>query len=161
VDGPAPLAKINQQRGRRFRTAYNQDPHKPKTYDSNALTPGTEIMFDLDEFMRQFIGQYQDYLPPQIIFSGHLIAGEGEHKIMDLLRQGVTTRGLAAQQGGAHVLWGLDADLIMLALAAPVQNIWLARENSDELIDIDRLRAEIANRIPNAINRPTLIADFV
>lgn len=158
VDGPAPLAKLNQQRSRRFRSAYA--PSDPKQYDSNALTPGTEVMFSLEEFMEQFIATYQEYLPPQVIFSGHLIAGEGEHKIMDYLRRGVTTQGLASQQGGAHVIWGLDADLILLSLASPVKNIWLARENSDELVDIERLKGELANRIPNATSRPTLVNDF-
>ena len=159
VDGPAPRAKLAQQRGRRFRSAYA--PSEPKKYDSNALTPGTEMMFSLEEFMHQFIATYQKYLPPQVIFSGHLIAGEGEHKIMDYLRNGVTTQGVAAQQGGVHVLWGLDADLILLSLVSPVNNIYLARENSSELIDIDRLKAEISNRVPNAAARPTLIDDFV
>lgn len=159
VDGPAPAGKLKQQRGRRFRSAYA--PSDEKKYDSNAITPGTEIMFDLEQFMRDFISTYHNYLPPQVIFSGHLVPGEGEHKIMDYLREGRTTKGLASQQGGAHVIWGLDADLIMLSLVSPVSKIFLARENSSELVDIDVLKAELANKIPNSASRPTLINDFI
>lgn len=44
------------------------------------------------------------------------------------------------KQGGAHVIYGLDADLVVLGLAAPVDRIHVARESTDETISIDLVK---------------------
>lgn len=67
VDGVAPRAKINQQRGRRFRSAKEaevleskakakgQEIPKEARFDSNCITPGTEFMAKLNEQLKYFI----------------------------------------------------------------------------------------------------------
>lgn len=155
VDGPAPAAKQQQQRGRRERAASSKA--QTEIFDRNAITPGTEVMMRLDRALTIFIGKYRNRLPPKVIYSSHLVPGEGEHKIMDYYRRGEATDGLAAKEGGVHVLYGLDADLIMLSLLAPIDNIILSRETIEEVIDIDQLKRYLKERMKTE----TAINDFV
>lgn len=128
VDGIAPNAKLQQQKGRRERNALNSTGG---VFDTNAITPGTEFMNKLDDQMIVFLNNYRNYLPPNIIYSSHLVAGEGEHKIMEYYRSKLVSNAPAAKAGGAHILHGMDADLIMLSLLSPLRNIFLFRENKD------------------------------
>jgi 5'-3' exonuclease len=73
VDGVAPRAKMNQQRSRRFRAAFEARDKKEKEkhllkewmdkgiklpeteehhFDSNVITPGTEFMYNLTEALQ-------------------------------------------------------------------------------------------------------------
>jgi len=156
VDGVAPGAKMQQQRGRRERAARDASPYE--TFDKNAITPGTDFMIDLDNFLVSFIGKYRRYLPTKVIYSSHLVPGEGEHKIMDYYRRGEVSDGFIAQQGGAHVLYGLDADLIMLSLIAPINNIFLSREKVTDVVSIDVIKTYLMDR---SNQRPSSIDDFV
>ena len=94
VDGVAPYAKINQQRQRRFRSALD-NPLVGK-FDSNSITPGTVFMRKIDKFLQVWLGKNKDFmsggiplLPDKVIYSSHMEPGEGEHKIMDLMRAGI------------------------------------------------------------------------
>lgn len=155
VDGVAPGAKQQQQRGRRERAA--KERTSLETFDRNAITPGTEFMMRLDNFLIRFIGSYRKYLPPKIIYSSHLAPGEGEHKIMDYYRRGEVSDGTAAKNGGCHILYGLDADLIMLSLLAPINNIYLSRENVTDVISIDQVK----NYLTKGNTKQSAIDDFV
>ncbi|XP_024080842.1 5'-3' exoribonuclease 1-like isoform X3 [Cimex lectularius] len=141
VDGVAPRAKINQQRGRRFRTARSVEVEKKKLmkknqtvpeelFDTNCITPGTEFMARLDEQLQYFINYKittdKKWQKPKIIFSGVHVPGEGEHKVMDYIRY------LKAQDDWdpdtSHCLHGMDADLIMLGLCTHQPNFSILRE---------------------------------
>jgi 5'-3' exoribonuclease 1 len=99
--GVAPRAKMNQQRGRRFRSAKDAEdariraaqkgeevPEDP--FDSNCITPGTRFMAELSKQLRYFINKKvsedKDWQGVEIVLSGHEVPGEGEHKIMEYLR---------------------------------------------------------------------------
>lgn len=101
VDGPAPRAKMNQQRQRRFRAAKELSkalkesemkgediPLEP--FDSNCITPGTTFMARLTTFLHYYICKKvrddSNWRTPQIILSGAEVPGEGEHKIMEYIR---------------------------------------------------------------------------
>ena len=155
VDGVAPGGKMQQQRGRREKAAQEQSPHE--SFDRNSITPGTEFMLHLDNYILRFISNYRQYLPPKVIYSSHLVPGEGEHKIMDYYRRGEASDGPAAKQGGSHVLYGLDADLIMLSLLSPLNNIYLSRESVEEVVSIDQVKEHIMEQAM----RPSAIHDFV
>ena len=144
-DGPAPQAKINQQRQRRFRNAMGRTT---STFDSNCISPGTDFMIRLDNFIQRWLVTYQHTLPPKVIYSSHLVPGEGEHKIMDMMRSGEISG------DGAHVLYGMDADLIMLSMIAPLEHIHLMRQDISDVIDIDSLKLAIQEELvlPTAIN---------
>lgn len=151
VDGVAPQAKIKQQRQRRYKAAMAKT--SDAVFDSNSITPGTDMMRRLDAYMTDWIKKegYTHNMPKMVIYSGHMCSGEGEHKIMDYIRRGVL------KGDGAHLIYGLDADLIMLSMLAPMERIYLMREDSRDMIDIDNLKDYILEEM----GTPTGIQDFV
>lgn len=149
VDGVAPAAKINQQRQRRYRAG--KERKSGAVFDSNAITPGTDFMFRLDSFLSRWVVSSYAQLPPKVVYSGHLVAGEGEHKIMDLIRNGTVVG------DGAHVLYGMDSDLVMLSLIAPLDHIFLMREDVNDVININNLRSGLREDV----RTPTVLDDFV
>ena len=81
VDGPAPFAKIVQQRSRRYKSALDRDE---AVWDSNNLTPGTLFMDHmskyLDWFIRNRLSENPLWQNLEIVYSSGGVAGEGEHK---------------------------------------------------------------------------------
>lgn len=153
VDGVAPAAKMIQQRTRRYRKAseliakkkiHNHinellrskdaskfDIDEDLYFDSNCISPGTDFMRELDGYMNEYICLTQQKLQEKglrvsIIYSGHKIAGEGEHKILDFVK---ANRHIEVFYNSTHVLFSPDADLILLLLASHVKNILLVRED--------------------------------
>ncbi|XP_066143460.1 5'-3' exoribonuclease 1 isoform X1 [Euwallacea fornicatus] len=142
IDGVAPRAKMNQQRGRRFRSAKDAEKQEAEArkkgeilptearFDSNCITPGTVFMARLHQELKHFcvdkISNDPIWKDVKIILSGHETPGEGEHKIMDYIRY------LRSQPGydpnTRHCLYGLDADLIMLGLCSHEPHFSLLRE---------------------------------
>ena len=139
VDGVAPGAKIQQQRSRREKAP--SDTEIP--FSRNEITPGTDFMIELDQFIREFIETKQSLLPPKIIYSSHLVPGEGEHKIMDYFRDPSMDLRVSGKFRGINVVYGLDSDLFMLTLVSPLPNIYLARESDEEVINIDVMKREL------------------
>ncbi len=109
VDGVAPMAKIKQQRYRRFKSsvlaaeeAAARGEAPKERWDTNAITPGTAFMDRLAKGLHKLV-----IAGKQVLVSAADEAGEGEQKIMAWLR------------GTAYkdvVVYGLDADLIVLAV---------------------------------------------
>lgn len=142
IDGVAPRAKINQQRGRRFRAAKDAEIQeakakakgieipKEKRFDSNCITPGTLFMAKLGEQLKCFvehkISMDDAWKKCKILFSGSEVPGEGEHKIMDYIRYMKASKDYDCNS--RHCLYGLDADLIMLGLCSHEPNFSLLRE---------------------------------
>lgn len=160
VDGVAPRAKIQQQRKRRYISAFRNEKIKgfkeflniPTTdWDSNCITPGTDFMHKLDSYLNEF---YKNYAAKyKVIISGHLEEGEGEHKIINFLKQ--------KNNDEYDVIYGLDADLIMLSLSCEKSNIYLMREadnfqqqktgpNTYKYLNIDMLRISICKFLYNS-----------
>ncbi|KAG5513744.1 hypothetical protein PMAC_000782 [Pneumocystis sp. 'macacae'] len=141
VDGVAPRAKMNQQRSRRFKAAkeayelYQEKIRKGEDvpenpFDSNCITPGTLFMKRLSEQLKYFINRKvsedTNWKGIEIIFSGHEVPGEGEHKIMEYIRLSKAQPGY--EPNLRHCLYGLDADLIMLGLLSHDPHFCLLRE---------------------------------
>uniref|UniRef100_A0A2P2I0F3 5'-3' exoribonuclease 1-like n=1 Tax=Hirondellea gigas TaxID=1518452 RepID=A0A2P2I0F3_9CRUS len=142
IDGVAPRAKMNQQRGRRFRSAREAEDNEAKArskgevlptearFDSNCITPGTEFMDRLDKQLQYFVtnkistdSMWQNC---SVIYSGHQTPGEGEHKIMEYIRYSRSQPGYDSNT--RHCLYGLDADLMMLGLTSHDPHFSLLRE---------------------------------
>ncbi|TRX92983.1 hypothetical protein FHL15_006121 [Xylaria flabelliformis] len=142
IDGVAPRAKMNQQRARRFRTALDAEQAREKAvregqelpkedpFDSNCITPGTEFMAKLTRQLKYFINKKisedSDWQGCDIVLSGHEVPGEGEHKIMEYIRNAKAQPDYDANV--RHCLYGLDADLIMLGLLSHDPHFCLLRE---------------------------------
>lgn len=142
IDGVAPRAKMNQQRARRFRTAYEAEENMRKAiqqgldipkedpFDTNAITPGTEFMAKLTRNLKYFIHKKicedSKWANIKIVLSGHEVPGEGEHKIMEFIR---TIKSQDDYNPNLrHCVYGLDADLIMLGLVSHDPHFALLRE---------------------------------
>lgn len=133
VDGVAPLAKIYQQRKRRYKS-YEETQLKNaiKTkygkeivnkWTNASITPGTEFMEKLHIVIQKYLNTLNT--PNEIIYSSYHTCGEGEHKIFDHIRKFGQNKCLN------RVIYGLDADLIFLSLACNKKNLFLIRESAE------------------------------
>lgn len=142
VDGVAPIAKMNQQRRRRFLSIHRKKlTQETSLWDSNAISPGTTFMTRLTASIRAYIRCRKDK-DTQYHFSSADEAGEGEHKLFERLCR------LYQDPNETKVIYGMDADLIMLSLMSHISNIYLLRENPRTpeeymYLDIDALRQGI------------------
>ena len=121
IDGVAPLPKIIQQRKRRYLSSWIKTKVKEEGYnwDSNAISPGTPFMQKLSKRLRVYIET--THYPYEIILSDSSINGEGEHKIFDYIHYD-------KNKNLVDVIYGLDADLIMLSLVCTNSKKYLLRE---------------------------------
>jgi 5'-3' exonuclease len=137
VDGVAPLAKINQQRSRRFGYANNYKHKIYKKYNipindswSNiVITPGTDFMFNLHNIIKKYYtkkikNNKEDKRKYSIIYDSYLTEGEGEHKILQHIKSFIKSN-----EKNATVIYGLDADLIFLTMSSQCPNLFLLRES--------------------------------
>jgi 5'-3' exonuclease len=140
-DGVAPVAKLEQQRSRRFKSLYQNSLSRsiskttdPDPWNTTAITPGTQFMKTLDDKISQAFTDSKKYGLNKIIVSGSNVYGEGEHKIFKYIRE----------NGDFHrqlntIIYGLDADLIMLSINhLPITpNIYLFRETPEFIKSIN------------------------
>lgn len=154
VDGVAPKAKCNQQRSRRYKASETKS-----VFESNSITPGTSFMVGLDTYLKGRLKEAP--LMCDVIYSGHLTPGEGEHKIFDFFRDGTIP------SAGKHIIHGLDADLFILSLLSPVGGIHLYRESKSArddavLVSIDVLKDGLVTRLgtPTAPHQFAVIMSF-
>lgn len=125
IDGPAPYAKIVQQRRRRFSAVINKE-EDDKGFDSNNITPGTKFMDHLskyiDWFIRKKISEDPSWKDIEIVFSNEKVQGEGENKIISYIRN-------HGNKEETYIIHGLDADIIMLALGTELEHIYVLRDD--------------------------------
>jgi 5'-3' exonuclease len=178
VDGVAPCSKMNQQRLRRFKSILERKennkikgqlsmPIEKEYWDTNCISPGTEFMASLSTHITNLIMDSDIFTNRKVIYSDHLLPGEGEHKILAYIR--------SHELDGNSVIYGLDADLIMLGLASNKNNIYLLREamafgkpTEDFLyLDIDCLKCGILEdfkerySVHNRVLKDTMLINII
>lgn len=126
VDGPAPMCKQLQQRQRRFVSSTERKGDE-NAFDSNCLTPGTVFMDYLTKYVDWFIQKKLSeddsaWSKLDVIFSNEKAPGEGEHKLINYIRKNHYT-------GDSYCMYGMDADLIMLALGTQIPDFFILRED--------------------------------
>jgi 5'-3' exonuclease len=131
-DGVAPMAKLEQQRSRRFKSLYQNSISRsimksvePDPWNTTAITPGTYFMQLLDTTIQNYFSQPSLFNLSSLIVSGSNEVGEGEHKIFEYIRNNSLDH-----KDKNTIIYGLDADLIMLSINhLPItNNIYLFRE---------------------------------
>jgi len=148
-DGVAPVAKLEQQRQRRYKSGFiknidyeikheNEIKIKNKkvfSWNQTAITPGTEFMTSLDEYVKSYFKSPEIFGCSNIIVDGSENFGEGEHKIFSYIREHKSIH-----KDTNTLVYGLDADLIMLCLNHQhISNkINLFREKPDFETDLDK-----------------------
>lgn len=138
-DGVSPIAKLEQQRTRRYKTWLTNDylnklnDSKKEIWDTTAITPGSEFMKNLSKYIKEYF--IKDFPNLEIIISSSEVYGEGEHKIYQYMRDNNNYH-----NNTNTVIYGLDADLIMLSLIhlniSP--NIYLYRETPHFISSINQ-----------------------
>jgi len=140
-DGVAPVAKLEQQRSRRYKSLYQNNISRSifksvgaDPWNTTAITPGTLFMKNLNEKIYLRYNDPAKYGLKNLLVSGSNEPGEGEHKLFEYIRtfpeehQNVNT-----------IIYGLDADLIMLSINhLPISNqIYLFRETPEFIKSIN------------------------
>ena len=168
IDGPGPLSKQKQQRQRRFKASLNRQENI--SFDSNCITPGTQFMHNLSNYIDNFIKTKLlnsfKFKHLNIIFSNEKVPGEGEHKAVEYIRN----YGLKDE---TYCINGPDGDLIMLALATHKKNFFILRDDMYNdgwyfLLDIKKFRNNLIDMLkwtPHTteikFNKIQVINDFV
>ena len=156
-DGVAPVAKLNQQRERRYKSWLTGDLQKrienkmatKKTtslpcenvetsafWNTSSITPGTAFMLKLNE---RVTAHFESN--PKVFVSTSGVCGEGEHKIFQYIRDFSDLH-----KNQTTIIYGLDADLIMLCLnhLHISERIFLYRETPEFIKSVDKTLDEAA-----------------
>lgn len=186
IDGVAPKAKMNQQRLRRFKSIQEKELKKNIIqkysqkedniyWDTNAITPGTVFMDKLATYIKKNLKQISYYNNLKVIFSDSNSPGEGEHKIFNYIKNNKNL-----DTNSYDVVYGLDADLMMLAMNH--HNVLLLRESLEFdgnnvkydkdgnviclYLDIDKMKLSLIeefkeNGIKDIYKNENLIRDYI
>jgi 5'-3' exonuclease len=124
IDGVAPFSKQAQQRSRRFMASLDTDPDK--NFNSSNITPGTKFMYHLNKYIDWYIRKEKSnpnshWNKLEVVYSNSSAPGEGEFKLMSYIRK-------YGNKSESYCINGMDADLIMLALASHIPKFYVLRE---------------------------------
>ena len=156
-DGVAPVAKLNQQRERRYKSWLTGDLQKrienkmatkkmttlpcenvetSTFWNTSSITPGTAFMLKLNE---RVTAHFESN--PKVFVSTSGACGEGEHKIFQYIRDFSDLH-----KNQTTIIYGLDADLIMLCLnhLHISERIFLYRETPEFIKSVDKTLDEAA-----------------
>jgi len=140
LDGPAPRAKMVQQRSRRYKGYYDKIymQNEKKKFKLNSdevewdrsanISPGTDFMEKLSNKLLEIIKSkgFSTHNPKmQVLLSNSNVPGEGEHKFLPLIR---SMRKKESTKNSKIYLYGKDADLIVLAISTHKSNMHVIRE---------------------------------
>jgi 5'-3' exonuclease len=144
MDGPPPRAKMIQQRNRRYKAIKENQFIKsmemkyncsiPKlSWSKSSISPGTVFMDRLSKKILYNIknGKLHKHSNQklEIIFSDSSIVGEGEHKILPLIK---TLKKNIEKKDDTIAIYSPDADMIILSIITHKNNIYILKEDENE-----------------------------
>ncbi len=149
LDGTPPVAKLEQQRQRRYKswfTALSMEnanreevssttkSDTDKVFNTIEITTGTQFMKDLNNALRDHFKDPTKYGVKHVIVSTSEETGEGESKIYEYMRSSEHV-----VKESTSLIYGLDADLIMLSINNLVHfpNLYLFRETPEFIKSVD------------------------
>eukprot|EP00980_Cylindrotheca_fusiformis_P027257 scaffold19593_cov103-Cylindrotheca_fusiformis.AAC.1 len=130
-DDPLEISEVSPGRFTgKFETQTQEMDGDSEAFHSNAITPGTPFFAEFTAHLEHFL-KYKMSTDPKwkditFIFSGPNVPGEGEHKIMQFIREEKQRPNYNPNL--RHCIMGQDGDLIMLGLATHEPNLVLLRE---------------------------------
>jgi len=154
-DGVAPVAKLSQQRDRRYKSWYTSQIQRDlegaaykESWNTCAITPGTEFMKKLNTYVSEYYesknknrtqNKTENHISqPMYIVSSSMEPGEGEHKIFEYIRKYPERHN---SPDTTTLIYGLDADLIMLTLnhlyITNNKNLYLFRDTPEFIKSVD------------------------
>lgn len=154
VDGPAPRAKMVQQRSRRYKGIKEKEyknqikkeydiPVKESWNTSSNMAPGTPFMFNLNNRMKEAIEKNMfsgEDGTRDIVFSSGQVPGEGEHKFMPYIRRMKASKLL---KNKTVCIYSCDGDLIPLSIVSNKSNICILKEADKQ---VTRLLRQYENK---------------
>lgn len=140
IDGTVNLSKSAEQRKRRFLSVKND------RFDTCNISVATPWMKKLHTFLKQyFIYLGVKYQNHNFIYDSYLNVGEGEHRLIDYIRN-------LENDNLKVAIHANDADVIPLMLGLHRDNCYILRDRIDgdneqcSIIDISTLREELLNK---------------
>jgi 5'-3' exonuclease len=149
-DGVPPMAKMKQQRERRYKSwLVGEWLKEEKQWDTVQITPGTPFMMRLDQELQTFFKPYS-YNYTEFILSTSQEVGEGEHKLFEFIRKHPEYH-----ETQTTMIYGLDSDLIILSLNhLPYCNqIFLLREAQAFMIKDTNLHLLNINELASCVKK--------
>ena len=137
IDGPPPMAKMVQQRERRYKTPYMEqlfkknDPTKiidGEKYDTTRVTPGTHLMSLLNKEFTKIVNAGK-FGKIAVVFDGSNIPGEAEHKYLKFIEE------IDASPDDKFVIISGDGDAILLSLRFPNKSVYIMQSVSNPALE--------------------------
>jgi 5'-3' exoribonuclease 1 len=142
IDGVAGMAKIIQQRQRRYKSSLSPLDN----FNTTCISPGTEFLNGLSKYLTIYIKRKKEWSHLKVIFSSERVAGEGEEKCFRYFRK---------HPEYTHLIYGSDADLIMYSLLNPTLKIYILRDDH-----YNRARMNLVNMVTFIQDMKMPPADF-
>lgn len=168
IDGIVPRFKMIQQRERRYKSILERE--KNVLFDKNSISPGTTFMYNLSKALHE---EYQNN--SKVLLTDFTHKGEGEHRIIKYIKDN-----FKVGEEITHILYSLDADVIMLSLSLDHKNVFLMREkqcfefamekkehheNEHHYLNIDELKnalwMENKNEVKHYITKSQYVKDYI
>lgn len=151
-DGIPPLAKVIEQRARR----YEMEKPAPGKFAGVKITVGTAFMRNVTERVLSGLAENASILPPEVEVSTPSEKGEGEHKLANRIRDKDAT------QPGAKVIVADDGDVMVMALLNNWKDCYVYLDRgpprpSHGLLSIGGAAERIRQRLGDT---PTAVFDF-
>lgn len=190
IDGVPPVAKLLQQRKRRFMAILERSykggegsqaaGSATRLWTSNVVTPGTAFMQRLHAYLSKELPR----VSPHLEFSSWNEPGEGEHKIFRWLAAAFGTPPSTSALPSV-MIYGMDADMILLSMLHCVHpqrqrcSVCLLRERQEsmpqtgggegqaslfadfDVVSIERVMAAVLPRLGRHLDPQTAVINYV